>query len=90
MFIEHPVNKTLKKTKTNYLIKFLILLTERPVIVGGLSGMRVLKTTQSAFTDFVQDEYRTLPDAYDRVFSTEVSASWEYSTANGVNFNQVW
>jgi len=64
--------------------------TERPNIIGGLRDLRVLKTTQSAFTDFIQDEYRTLPDANDRVFSTVVTATWEYSTANDVDFDCVW
>jgi urate oxidase len=50
----------------------------------------VLKTTQSAFTDFIQDEYSTLPDANDRIFSTIVTATWEYSTANDVDFDAVW
>ncbi|XP_063245215.1 uricase [Bacillus rossius redtenbacheri] len=63
---------------------------EPPRIEGGLKNLRVLKTTQSAFTDFVQDEYRTLPDANDRIFSTVVSATWEYSTATGVDFDHVW
>ncbi|XP_069687503.1 uricase isoform X1 [Periplaneta americana] len=63
---------------------------ERPKITGGLRNLRVLKTTQSAFTDFIQDEYRTLPDVNDRIFSTIVTATWEYSTANGVNFDEVW
>ncbi|XP_049831366.1 uricase isoform X1 [Schistocerca gregaria] len=63
---------------------------ERPKIKGGLRDLRVLKTTQSAFKDFIQDEYRTLPDANDRIFSTIVSATWDYSTANGVNFDKVW
>lgn len=35
---------------------------------SGLSGLRVLKTTQSAFVDFVQDEYTTLTDAAERIF----------------------
>jgi urate oxidase len=64
--------------------------TERPNIIGGLRDLRVLKTTQSSFTDFIQDEYRTLPDANDRIFSTLVTATWEYSTANDVDFDSVW
>lgn len=63
---------------------------ESPRIKGGLKDLRVLKTTQSSFTDFVQDEYRTLPDANDRIFCTIVTATWEYSTANGVDFDVVW
>ncbi|KAF2903903.1 hypothetical protein ILUMI_02272 [Ignelater luminosus] len=63
---------------------------ESPVIKGGLKELRVLKTTQSAFTDFYQDSYRTLPDDNDRIFSTVVTAVWEFSTANGVNFDKTW
>lgn len=64
--------------------------TESPKIRGGLTNLRLLKTTQSAFRDFFQDGYRTLPDANDRIFSTVVTAEWEFSTANGVDFDSVW
>lgn len=63
---------------------------ESPRIRGGLKDMRVLKTTQSSFIDFIQDDYRTLPDANDRIFSTVVTASWDFSTATDVNFDSVW
>lgn len=63
---------------------------ESPRICGGLKGLRVLKTTQSSFTDFIQDEYRTLPDMNDRIFSTVVTATWDFSTATGVDFDNVW
>ncbi|GLV42504.1 Urate oxidase [Carabus blaptoides fortunei] len=63
---------------------------ESPLIKGGLKDLRVLKTTQSAFTDFIQDGYRTLPDMNDRVFSTVVAAIWQFSTANGVDFDGAW
>jgi urate oxidase len=53
-----------------------------PVVSAGIRGLRVLKTTQSAFTNFVRDEYRTLPDAADRLFSTVVTADWTYGTTN--------
>ncbi|XP_015115625.1 uricase [Diachasma alloeum] len=66
------------------------LRNDSPRIRGGLKDLRVLKTTQSSFTDFIQDEYRTLPDANDRIFSTVVTASWDFSTATGVNFDKVW
>lgn len=65
-------------------------ITESPRIRGGLKNLRVLKTTQSSFTDFIQDDYRTLPDANDRIFSTVVTASWDFSTASGVDFDRVW
>ena len=37
--------------------------------------LTVIKTTQSAFVNFVADEYRTLPDAEDRIFST-IGKTW--------------
>lgn len=40
--------------------------------------------------DFIQDDYRTLPDANDRIFSTVVTAFWDFSTASGVDFDKVW
>ncbi|XP_025831149.1 uricase [Agrilus planipennis] len=63
---------------------------ESPKITSGLKNMRVLKTTQSAFTDFIQDGYRTLPDDNDRIFSTIVTANWSYSTTQGVDFDFAW
>ncbi|KAF6214449.1 hypothetical protein GE061_009192 [Apolygus lucorum] len=61
-----------------------------PSIESGLRNLRVLKTTQSAFVNFVNDEYRTLPDASDRVFSTLVSSSWNYSNTVGLDFDKAW
>lgn len=50
-----------------------------PVISAGLKDMKVLKTTQSAFRNFVRDDFRSLPDADDRVFCTVVKAEWTYN-----------
>merc|ERR1712215_569727 len=50
-----------------------------PLVSAGLRNLRVLKTTQSAFVNFVSDEYRSLPDMSDRLFSTIVTADWTYS-----------
>jgi len=50
----------------------------KPEVSSGIRDLRVLKTTQSAFTNFVNDEFRTLPDADDRLFSTIVTADWTY------------
>lgn len=65
-------------------------MVESPIICSGLTNLRLLKTTQSAFRDFFQDGYRTLPDSNDRIFSTVVTATWEFSTANGVDFDAAW
>jgi urate oxidase len=50
--------------------------------------MRILKTTQSSFVNFVDDEYRTLPDAKDRIFSTEVDCHWEYRKIPDINYDK--
>lgn len=49
-------------------------------ITGGVTDLMVLKTTRSAFKDFVTDRYRTLKDADDRIFATSVTASWDYNS----------
>lgn len=61
----------------------------RPTIWTALSGMKVMKTTQSAFKNFVSDEFRTLPDADDRLFCTIVQCKWWYNTS-AVNFERAW
>jgi len=53
-----------------------------PVVSAGIRGLRVLKTTQSAFVNFVSDEFRSLPDFEDRLFATIVTADWTYSKVN--------
>jgi len=57
-----------------------------PKVSAGIRGLTVVKTTQSGFVDFVRDEYRSLPDMEDRIFSTIVTADWTYNTARGVDF----
>ncbi|KAJ6781141.1 hypothetical protein PWT90_04860 [Aphanocladium album] len=46
---------------------------------SGLSDLTVLKSTGSAFHGFVRDEFTTLPETWDRIMSTDVDASWDWS-----------
>lgn len=46
---------------------------------SGLQGLLVLKSTGSAFHGFMRDEYTTLGETWDRILSTEVDASWEWT-----------
>lgn len=46
---------------------------------GGISGLVVLKSAGSEFTDFVTDRFRTLPDSTDRIFATTVDATWHFN-----------
>jgi urate oxidase len=54
---------------------------EGTTIEAGLTGLRVVKTTGSAFRDFQRDEFTTLPDVDDRLFGTAVEARWRYAAA---------
>lgn len=47
-----------------------------PSITGGIRGARVLKTTGSAFSGYLQDEYTTLPETRDRIMATTIEAVW--------------
>lgn len=62
----------------------------RPTVLTGLKDLRVLKTTKSSFVNFVNDEYRSLADQHDRIFSTIVESKWEFSQVEGVNFCAVF
>ena len=48
-------------------------------IESGLDDLPLLKTTDSAFSGFIQDEYTTLRDTDDRIFATLLSARWLYN-----------
>jgi urate oxidase len=47
-------------------------------VVSGLKDLTVLNSTDSEFWGYVKDRYTTLPEAYDRILATEVSARWRY------------
>jgi len=47
-------------------------------VISGVEGLSVLKTTQSGFEGFVRDRYTILPETRERMFATEVTASWKY------------
>jgi urate oxidase len=49
------------------------------VVTGGVRGFRVLKSTGSAFSGFLRDEYTTLPETRDRIMATTVVAAWGYT-----------
>ena len=46
---------------------------------SGLRGYTFMKTTQSGWANFVDDGYRTLPDAHDRIAATSMDATWTWS-----------
>lgn len=50
-------------------------------VVSGLTGLVLLKTTESGFAGFPRDRYTTLPETDDRILATAVTARWRYVPA---------
>jgi len=53
---------------------------QQTVVQSGLKNLLIAKTTESGFSDFHRDEFRTLPDTDDRILATSLSAEWIYET----------
>ena len=53
--------------------------------VSGLSGLVVLKTTDSEFHGFARDAYTTLPETRDRILATSVNATWRHAGPQGAD-----
>ncbi|MCC5949739.1 MAG: urate oxidase [Nitriliruptoraceae bacterium] len=49
---------------------------EGPVVEGGVRGLKVLKSTGSAFSGYPTDRYTTLPETRDRIMASTVEARW--------------
>jgi urate oxidase len=47
-------------------------------VTAGLTDLLVLKTTNSSFEKFIRDEFTTLPEVNDRIFSTSVDLSFTF------------
>lgn len=56
---------------------------------GGISGMTVLKTSQSGFVGYIKDKYTTLKETTDRIFATIVEATWNYTNL-AADFNTAY
>ena len=48
---------------------------------SGVEDLIVLKTTRSGFAGYIKDQYTTLPETNDRIFSTAIQAVWRYKNA---------
>lgn len=46
---------------------------------GGLDELYLLKTTGSAFSGFLRDQYTILPETDDRILATRLEARWRYT-----------
>lgn len=47
-------------------------------VVSGLDGLLIMKTTDSGFSNFKRDGFTTLKDTDDRIFATQLKATWRY------------
>jgi urate oxidase len=54
-----------------------------------ITDLVVLKTTRSAFENFLRDEYTTLKEAHDRLLWTTVRAEWSYRNKLQ-SFGELW
>ncbi|HYL46646.1 MAG TPA: urate oxidase [Candidatus Limnocylindrales bacterium] len=56
---------------------------------AGIQDLVVLKTTKSAFEDFLRDPYTTLKEDRGRILSTSIHAEWLYD-GEEVEYSPVW
>jgi urate oxidase len=64
--------------------------SRRGTLLGaGIADLLILKSAQSAFDNFLRDEYTTLPETRDRILATSLTASWRYTNA-GVEWDAAW
>ena len=62
---------------------------ERQTVGAGVKHLLILKSSNSAFTGFLRDEYTTLADAPDRILATSLTATWKYRS-HDVDFGPSW
>jgi len=47
-------------------------------VESGIEDLLILKSTASAFEDFLRDKFTTLPETSDRIFATKLKAVWTF------------
>jgi len=58
-------------------------------ISSGIKDLLLLKTTDSAFKDYIKDKYTVLKEADDRILATQCEATWVYTTPE-LDFDAVY
>jgi urate oxidase len=61
----------------------------RTSVGAGVSDLVILKSSNSAFTGFLRDEYTTLPESTDRLLATSLTATWRYRD-HDIDFGATW
>jgi len=62
---------------------------DEKTIRAGIGGLVVLNATNSAFENFLRDEYTTLKEDRNRILATEIRSNWTYRGEN-MKFDEVW
>jgi urate oxidase len=62
---------------------------ERQTIGAGVKHLLILKSSKSAFTGFLRDEFTTLPETHDRILATSLTATWKYRN-HDLDFGPSW
>jgi urate oxidase len=75
---EHAFSKGTAETRTTVVRKD----GDAEVVISGLTGLVVLKSTGSEFWGFPDVEYTSLVETDDRILATAVSARWLYSSSD--------
>jgi urate oxidase len=63
---------------------------EGTTIRSGIEDLVVLKTTNSAFEDFLRDPFTTLKEDRNRILATSIQADWLYPGGEETEFGPVW
>ena len=59
-------------------------------VEAGIGDLFVLKSTQSGWSNFQDDKFRTLADTDDRILATIVSARWVYGDGAQLDYQATW
>lgn len=51
---------------------------QQTIVEGGVADLMLLKSSGSAFTGFLRDEFTTLRETGDRILATSLTARWHY------------
>jgi urate oxidase len=62
---------------------------EEKKLQAGIEGLVVLKTTDSAFENFLKDEFTTLKEDRNRILATSIRSNWLYRE-NAPDFDTTW
>ena len=67
----------------------ILLNSNETTVTAGIKDLLILKTTDSAFKDYIRDEYTTLKETDDRILSTQCQVNWEYDSWQ-LNFTELY